>query len=236
MNDCKKELLTILNEIGAVNIWRPVYDDCNVLLAAGTEDMRDGAIRDLSLVDFRGRTVLDLGCNLGFYTFLAKRLGASEALGVDRDDQAVRACDLLRRLKRLDQGARFMSADFMTDDIGGPFDICLMINFMGVQAVAQGMAPFLDRAAALTRETMVFTARPVYRLKKHFGDRASKVARTYPEEFVRNGRFFMMEYMTDYFSDGWNMRVLSPDYENIDIRRTIIFTKIESEKTENETK
>ncbi|MFH1137389.1 MAG: 50S ribosomal protein L11 methyltransferase [Pseudomonadota bacterium] len=223
--ETRTELLRIIEESGRENIWRPIRDESGVLLAPGTEDMRDGAIRDLARVDFRGRTVLDLGCNFGFFAFLAKRFGAAEAIGVDRDALAVRGCGLLNRLKGSVRGVRFLAADFMTEDIGGPYDICLMINFMGVNAAAGGLGPFLDRAAALAREAMVFTARPAYRLDKHFGSLADGVAALYPPEFIRRRRFFMIEYMAAHFAGSWKMETLSPDYQDIDVRRTIIFRR-----------
>src|SRR4051794_13944185 len=35
--------------------------------------------------DLRGKTVLDIGCNGGFYSFEMKRRGASRVVGVDHD-------------------------------------------------------------------------------------------------------------------------------------------------------
>ena len=49
--------------------------------------------------DLGGRTVLDIGCNAGFYSFEAKRRGASRVLGIDHDprylDQARLAAEVL---------------------------------------------------------------------------------------------------------------------------------------------
>lgn len=78
--------------------------------------------------DLAGRSVLDIGCNAGFYSIEMKRRGASRVLGVDFDDaylsQAQFASDALgleiefRKLSVYDVGA-----------IGERFDIVL---FMGV--------------------------------------------------------------------------------------------------------
>src|SRR5438309_10077505 len=37
--------------------------------------------------DLRGRTVLDIGCNAGFYSIEMKRRGAARVLGIDFDEQ-----------------------------------------------------------------------------------------------------------------------------------------------------
>ena len=51
----------------------------------GTRDLehRAGVLR-LKEIDFRGKTVLDLGCNLGAFSRLACDLGAKRVVGVDR--------------------------------------------------------------------------------------------------------------------------------------------------------
>jgi tRNA (mo5U34)-methyltransferase len=49
--------------------------------------------------DLTGKTVLDIGCNAGFYSIEMKRRGAKRVLGIDSDDrylaQARLACDAL---------------------------------------------------------------------------------------------------------------------------------------------
>ena len=67
--------------------------------------------------DLTGKTVLDIGCNAGFYSFEMKRRGAARVLGIDEDDsylaQARFAADELgfadcefQRLSVYDVGAR----------------------------------------------------------------------------------------------------------------------------------
>ena len=49
--------------------------------------------------DMNGKTVLDIGCNAGFYSIEMKRRGAARVLGIDSDDrylaQAELACEIL---------------------------------------------------------------------------------------------------------------------------------------------
>ena len=84
---------------------------------------------DLVPADLNGRTVLDIGCNAGFYSFEMKRRGAARVLGIDSDDrylsQARFAAETLgvegvefRNLSIYDEGA-----------LGERFDLVI---FMGV--------------------------------------------------------------------------------------------------------
>src|SRR6185436_3895290 len=54
------------------------------------------------LPDLRGKTVLDVGCNAGFYAFEAKRRGAKRVLGVDGQRQHVRQGLFVRKVLGLD--------------------------------------------------------------------------------------------------------------------------------------
>ena len=123
--------------MGPDNIWRPVHDEQGHLLAAGHEDMRDTRPVDLAAVDFRGRNVLDMGCNLGFYSFLAKRAGAGTVLGLDIDQQAIEGCCLLRKLYQLDD-IHFTCTDFTSFTCDKIFDVVLLINFIGKKIAGQG--------------------------------------------------------------------------------------------------
>lgn len=42
--------------------------------------------------DFRGRSVLDLGCATGYFSFKAIQAGAAKVLGIDRDPAAIGVC------------------------------------------------------------------------------------------------------------------------------------------------
>src|SRR5919204_2420606 len=54
------------------------------------------------LSDVSGRTVLDVGCNAGFYAIEAKRRGARRVLGIDGQRQHVRQAVFVRKLLGLD--------------------------------------------------------------------------------------------------------------------------------------
>jgi tRNA (mo5U34)-methyltransferase len=79
--------------------------------------------------DLAGRSVLDIGCNAGFYSFEMKRRGAGEVIGIDSDDRYL-------------EQARFAATELGFDDVefrnlsvydvgalGRSFDLVI---FMGV--------------------------------------------------------------------------------------------------------
>ena len=50
--------------------------------------------------DLTGKTVLDIGCNGGFYSLEMKRRGAARVLGIDLDEDYLSAGALRRRGRR----------------------------------------------------------------------------------------------------------------------------------------
>jgi tRNA (mo5U34)-methyltransferase len=79
--------------------------------------------------DLSGKSVLDIGCNAGFYSFEMKRRGAERVLGIDHDDryleQARFAADVLGH-----QGIEFRKLEVWdVGSLGERFDLVI---FMGV--------------------------------------------------------------------------------------------------------
>lgn len=50
-------------------------------------EIKFAGFRDAIPEDLSGKSVLDIGCNAGFYSFEMKRRGASRVLGIDSDDR-----------------------------------------------------------------------------------------------------------------------------------------------------
>jgi tRNA (mo5U34)-methyltransferase len=76
----------------------------------------------------RGRSVLDIGCNAGFYSIEMKRLGAKEVVGIDFDDRYLAQARLAA--KTLGEDIQFESLSvYDVAGLGRQFDIVL---FMGV--------------------------------------------------------------------------------------------------------
>ena len=85
-------------------------------------------IREEIPQDLTGATVLDVGCNGGFYSIEMKRRGASRVLGIDVDDRYLNQARFAARTLDLDIEFRKCSV-YAVDTIPGKFDY---VVFMGV--------------------------------------------------------------------------------------------------------
>jgi tRNA (mo5U34)-methyltransferase len=80
--------------------------------------------------DLDGRTVLDIGCNAGFYSIEMKRRGASRVLGIDSDERYLAQARLAAEVLDYDDDVEFQRLSvYDIGAIGERFDIVL---FMGV--------------------------------------------------------------------------------------------------------
>jgi tRNA (mo5U34)-methyltransferase len=78
--------------------------------------------------DLRGATVLDIGCNGGFYSIEMKRRGADRVLGIDVEDRYLRQARLAAELSGVEIELQQLSV-YEVDRLQARFDIVL---FMGV--------------------------------------------------------------------------------------------------------
>jgi tRNA (mo5U34)-methyltransferase len=78
--------------------------------------------------DLSGRTVLDVGCNAGFYALEMKRRGADRVVGVDSDPRYLAQARLASRVTGLELELRQLSV-YEIGELGEKFDVVL---FMGV--------------------------------------------------------------------------------------------------------
>lgn len=78
--------------------------------------------------DLNGRTVLDVGCNAGFYSIEMKRRGADRVVGIDFDDRYLEQARFAAEVKGQDIEFRKLSV-YDVAELGETFDIVL---FMGV--------------------------------------------------------------------------------------------------------
>jgi len=75
-----------------------------------------------------GRTVLDVGCNAGFYSIEMKRRGAARVVGIDSDERYLAQARFAAEVSGADIELRRMSV-YEVDRLGERFDVVL---FMGV--------------------------------------------------------------------------------------------------------
>jgi tRNA (mo5U34)-methyltransferase len=78
--------------------------------------------------DLAGRTVLDIGCNAGFYAMEMKRRGAARVLGIDADGDYLAQARFAAEVNELDIEFRQLSV-YDVGAIGEKFDVVL---FLGV--------------------------------------------------------------------------------------------------------
>ncbi|MGH9585534.1 MAG: DUF1698 domain-containing protein, partial [Acidobacteriaceae bacterium] len=84
--------------------------------------------RDAIPMDLSGKTVLDIGCNAGFYSLEMKRRGAGRVLGIDTDEHYLRQARFAAEVEGADVEFRRMAVwDVAT--LGEKFDFVI---FMGV--------------------------------------------------------------------------------------------------------
>jgi tRNA (mo5U34)-methyltransferase len=78
--------------------------------------------------DLTGKSVLDIGCNAGFYAMEMKRRGAQRVLGIDSDDDYLAQARFAAEVNELDIEFRRMNV-YDVPQLGEKFDVVL---FMGV--------------------------------------------------------------------------------------------------------
>ena len=80
--------------------------------------------------DLSGKTLLDVGCNAGFYAFEARRRGATRVLGVDGQRQHVRQGLFVRKVLGLDVEFRRLNVYELSPRTVGQFDITLALGLL----------------------------------------------------------------------------------------------------------
>jgi tRNA (mo5U34)-methyltransferase len=78
--------------------------------------------------DLRGKSVLDVGCNAGFYSIEMKRRGADRVVGIDFDPRYLAQARLAARISGVDIEFRQMDV-YSVSELAETFDVVL---FMGV--------------------------------------------------------------------------------------------------------
>lgn len=208
--DNLRRLEKILQQVGPQRIWRPVYGPGNKKLADGIGDQSDGLPQDLSRIDFRGKTVVDLGCNFGYYSFMVKKAGARHVTGIDRDPRIIQGCRLLKNLLRIEE-ITFVASDIAASNGIGSYDTGMMIDFIGKATVITGdFKDYLNVLERLSQKEMILSIRPKYDINKHLGNDIEGLSQKYPEDFLRHNQFHTLDYVYERFGPEWRMEIVSP--------------------------
>lgn len=79
----------------------------------------------LSRYDFKGKNVLDIGCNSGLYSILSKRHGAEKVVGIDINKKRIEQARIIAENEGLD--VQFLEAGINSVPEMGRFDIVICI-------------------------------------------------------------------------------------------------------------
>ncbi|MFN8483725.1 MAG: DUF1698 domain-containing protein [Anaerolineae bacterium] len=102
--------------------------------------------------DLSGKTVLDIGCNGGFYAVEAKRRGAARVLGVDSQRREVAQARFVRRALDLDIEFERMSVYDIRPATVGQFDYVLAL---GLIYHLKHLILALENLFAVTKDTLI---------------------------------------------------------------------------------
>jgi tRNA (mo5U34)-methyltransferase len=220
------ELKDILKSVGPQNIWRPVVVDGDHLLADGIGEACDGLAENMGNLDFRGKSVLDLGCNFGYYSFLARSAGARRVLGIDADARIIRGCEIIKALNGVD-GVAFQVLDIIKAEDIDRFEIGLMIDLIGREMIKAGTAKAaLDALESLSEKEMVLTLRPRYHIPKKLAGDFLGLRKKYPDAYLRDNYFHAFEYVRDRFNSDWEATIISaPNDPEFEYKQTLHFVR-----------
>ena len=208
-----QEFLALAAAIAPEHRYRTVYDADFSVLVPGKEVIDPDTLAAFSRIGFSGRSVVDLGCNFGFFSFQARRLGAASVLGVDRERRVLDGCELLHRHFGMD-GISFECHDIDDTACALPsrsFDIAMLVEFIGKTFILQNRVAaalaFLER---LSERELIVSVQKIYWIRKELGTTPERLKALYPARYVDGGDFLLLDYVRDCLEPRWRMEALSP--------------------------
>ena len=102
--------------------------------------------------DLSGKTVLDVGCNAGFYSIKAKERGAARVLGIDAQRELIRQAVFVRKVKGLEIDYQRMSVYDLDPRELGQFDVTLAL---GLIYHCKHLVLALEKLFLVTRELLI---------------------------------------------------------------------------------
>ena len=102
--------------------------------------------------DLSGKSVLDVGCNAGFYSIEMKRRGAARVMGVDSQRNLIRQANFVREVLDLDIDYQRLSVYDLDPHVLGQFDVTLAL---GLIYHCKHLVLALEKLFAVTRELLL---------------------------------------------------------------------------------
>lgn len=205
-----KETTGLLSKIKPEEIYRSVYDTKGNILAKGIVPMEQKLISDFGKVNFRNKTVIDLGCNLGFFSFIAAKLGATSVVGIDESPIVIAGSKLLTNLYDL-TNVNFKCFDMEKQKNNlGKFDIVVFIDFFGRANVRKKkVRHFLRLSEDLSKKYILTSFRPINRLDKDLKMTRGEFNKLYSSHYIKNNNFYLIDYINDIMDDRWSVTPVS---------------------------
>jgi len=177
-------------------------------------------------MDFRDKRVVDLGCNIGYYSFLAGQLGARRVLGLDVGRGVVKVGAGLGR-RHGAASVELRVADFLAMEPPETFDVALMIDVIGDNRVRNGRAgKMFDALARFAAPVSVVAIRPVFYVEEHMGVSPGRLRGRYPEAFLDQGRLLFLEWVKAEYGRVWDIQGLTDhDDEQSVAKQMLRFTR-----------
>ncbi|MFZ5428007.1 MAG: methyltransferase domain-containing protein [Thermodesulfobacteriota bacterium] len=220
-----QRLRELVSGLAPEHVYRTIYDENYAPVIEGTEPLDPQGLDDFRKVDFKGKDVVDLGCNFGFFAFEARRLGAKQVLAVDRETKVLEGGQLLRDVFGLD-GVDFVSCDIEINPnclTGRKFDMAMLVEFIGKTFVREGFIPrTLAVLEGLSDKELVLSVQKSYMIRKELGSTPDEMRRHYPETYIRGGDVHVLEFVLDFFKDRWKVEMLSTIQEGYEKPRKFI--------------
>ncbi|WP_027178923.1 class I SAM-dependent methyltransferase [Maridesulfovibrio bastinii] len=221
-----EQLKKIIDEVGSELIWRPVTDFSQNQIADGIGYDIDGIDPEFKELSFENKTVCDLGCNLGHYSFYACRRGASKVTGYDIEPKVITGAQKICRLYGIDS-VDFKVCNFAEESPEKMHDMGMLIDILGKRSISKGLlVPILKGLEKRSRSEMLLTFRPEYYIEKHFNMTIDNFKKIYPEAKIENGKFKLLDFVCNLFAADWNLiYVSSKDEAGEQYKHTVFFRK-----------
>jgi len=207
----EKQLRPILDQIEDRDIWYPLYNEQEERIFRG-RDKHEEFYSDLDrYVDFRGKTVIDMGCNIGHYSFLAARLGAVRVFGLDINEKMIQASNILRDHLGLSQ-VEFKTADFLSAAPDYRYDIVIMIDYIGKNVINKfKLKQVLVAAESHSRKEILFTFHHAYTIRGKLKTTEENLIPFYTADFIRDSKFWVLDYVKHHFAGKGQLTVFNPE-------------------------
>jgi hypothetical protein len=182
-----KKVATIPDEFyGSKRLNRPyqsIFYEGKELVEGRRRDINE-RLQKIDVADLRGKTVLDLGCNLGMSSYLAAERGAKRVVGVEYSPQIASAA--IRLNAYFCRPVHFIQHDLSTDlELNEQFDTVFCLSLIKHLKSPEAITALIKRA---TKKIL------------YFESHAHTSAEDYP--YLLNKQNFSKIELVDHMSDG----------------------------------